>query len=145
MTTEAVLDPQSNQKPKNRLADSLHPTAFFLFLEFEQQLLQSVERLVRVGADRLEDNARAAIEIGAEHLEDAVGGKALLALSNRDLGVELMYATHKLRCRTRVQAKLIQDFDFSPHDAGTINDPTPAASDSRRPQEISTQILLLHD
>lgn len=94
--------------------------AQLLLPEFLQQLLQLIERPLRVRSDRFKDHHSAAIEIRAQHFEDASGDKMLLALPNRDLRFEPLHRAHKLRRRSRVQSELVDDFHFSPHQPGRI-------------------------
>ena len=112
--------------PVERFPSALHVPVFFLLLELEEQLLQPIERLVRIGADGFDSNARPAIEIGAQHLENAVRREVFLPFPDGHLRAESVHTAHEFRRRTRVQTEWIQDFDFSPHDSDTINDATAA-------------------
>ena len=87
----------------------------FLRLEFMQQRFQPVERPRRIGSDRFERDAQAAVQIGGEHFHDAVGGKLRVAFDDEYVAVELLHRAHEFRRRPRVEAEFIQNFDFSPH------------------------------
>ncbi len=66
-----------------------------------------IERLLGVGTDRFERHPRAAIEVGAQHFENARGGKTFLALADRHLALELMHRTHKFGGRPRMQPEFV--------------------------------------
>ena len=71
---------------------------------------------VRQARAPVENDAGAAIQIGAEHFQDVCCREALLVPANRDPALELHHALNKLCRGTRMQPKLANNFYFSHED-----------------------------
>ncbi len=87
----------------------------FFIAKTQQQRFKLTKCLLLVGADRLEDDTVAAIQIGGKQFQYAGGREILLAFANRDCALEPDHAPDKLRCRSRVQPELVDNFEFFTH------------------------------
>jgi hypothetical protein len=65
---------------------------------------------------------RAAIQIRAQDLEDAPGGKAVVAAQDRHFTLKALRAADKFGSRPGVKTEFIEDFDFSLHVIGNIGE-----------------------
>jgi hypothetical protein len=83
--------------------------------KFDQKLFEPIQCVFRVGPDRLERYSRAAIKVGAEHLEDTRRRESFLSLAQHDFGSEAHGASDEFRGRPRVQTELVDNLHFSPH------------------------------
>ena len=66
-----------------------------------------IERFFRIGADRLDDQLRAEIQIRAEHLENARRRERIVSLAQRDLALKLLHRPDELRRGPRVQPQFV--------------------------------------
>ena len=84
-------------------------------LELNQEFGQLIERLGGVGAIGDHDHPGAAIEIGAENVQDARGGIFGAVLPDEDGAFESPGAADEFRGGARMQAELIEDGQFPFH------------------------------
>ena len=74
-----------------------------------EQFLQSVERFFGIDAVRFQRSGGAAIEIGAQNIDETAGRISFPVFHQPDLGAGVFGAFHELGGGARVQAELIRD------------------------------------